>query len=90
MTPARLQLSLVWFLIIFCAAYYCVILLDLPILKYSDIVEIFGTLVAIPALAYAVYLHRPGRRLPWVLFLATAVQYCIADVLWAYFSHTSG
>ena len=90
MTPARLKHSLVWFLIIFYAAYYGVILLDLPILKYSDIIEILGTLVAIPALAYAVCLHRPGRRLPWVLFLATAVQYCIADVLWAYFSHTSG
>ncbi len=39
MTPARLKHSLVWFLIIFYAAYYGVILLDLPILKYSDIIE---------------------------------------------------
>ena len=69
MTQARVKNFLIWFIVLFVAGYYGLILLDHPILEYSDILEISGSVIAVAALAYVVRRHSPQERLPWAVFL---------------------
>ena len=90
MTTTRLKYFLIWGCVLFVAGYYGLILLDHPVLKYSDLIEVAGSAISVPVLAYVASRHKPETRLPWSLFCLMAALYCIGDALWAYFAHTSG
>ena len=90
MTQARVKNFLIWFIVLFVAGYYGLILLDHPILEYSDILEISGSVIAVAALAYVVRRHSPQERLPWAVFLVAVFLYVVGESLWAYFAHTTG
>jgi len=90
MTTTRLKKFLIWACVLYVAGFYGLILLNHPILKYSDIISVCGTSISIPVLAYVVSRHKPETRLPWILFLLMSALFFIGDALWAYFAHTTG
>ena len=77
--------------ILFLVVYYSVLYFDLqPLSNYSDIIELIGITLSIPAFLLCVRQHGPGLKTPWILFAVTSVLFLTGEGLWAIISHTTG
>ena len=77
--------------ILFLVGYYGVLYFDLkPFSQYSDIIELIGISLSIPAFLLCVRHHGSGLKTPWLLFALTSVLFLSGEGLWAILSHTTG
>ena len=77
--------------IIFIVVNYGVLYFEIePFNNYSDIIELIGISLSIPAFLLCVRHHNPGFRAPWILFTLTSVLFLSGEGLWAIISHTTG
>ena len=77
--------------LLYLVGFYGMLFFDLkPFTDYSDLIELIGIVLSIPAFLLCVRHHAPGQKAPWILFTLTSVLFLTGEGLWAIISHVTG